>query len=88
MDDESTAAVKELKNLGYTVKYKFYRSTKKASKYTAKVTKTSKTYTNTSGIKGKKYYYKARVQVFDKDGKLLTQTSLKQCKYASRTWSK
>lgn len=88
MDDESTAAVKELKNLGFTVKYKFYRSTKKASKYTAKVTKTSKTYTNTSGIKGKKYYYKARVQVFDKDGKLLTQTSLKQCKYASRTWSK
>lgn len=88
MDDESTAAVKELKELGYTVKYKFYRSVKKASKYTAKVTKTSKTYTNTSGVKGKKYYYKARVQVFDKYGKLVAQTALKQCKYASRTWTK
>lgn len=87
-DDESTVAIKEIKSLGYTVKYKYYRSTKKTSKYAAKVSKTGKTYTNTKGKNGTKYYYKARVQIFDANGKLVTQTALKQCKYASRTWTK
>ncbi len=87
--DKSTAAsIKEIKDMGYTVKYKYYRSTKKASKYQAKITKTTKTFTNTAGKKGTRYYYKARIQVYDKDGKLVAQTALKQCKYAVRTWTK
>ena len=88
VDDSTAAAIKEIKEMGYTVKYKYYRSTKKASKYQAKITKTTKSYTNTAGKKGTKYYYKARIQVYDKDGKLVAQTALKQCKYAVRTWTK
>lgn len=87
-DSKTSAEINEFKSLGYTVKYKFYRSTKKSKGYKAVLTKTSKTYTNTKGVKGTKYYYKARVQVFDKDGKLVAQTELKQCRYASRTWTK
>lgn len=85
---QTDTAIKQLKSLGYTVKYKFYRSEKKSSKYVATVTKSGKSYTNTTGKADTKYYYKARVQVFDKNGKLVTQTALKQCKYASRTWTK
>ena len=88
MSKASAASIKEIQDLGYTVKYKFYRSTKKASKYAAKLTKTSKTYFNTTGAKGSKYYYKARVMVYDQDGKLVTFSMLTQCKYAARTWTK
>ena len=88
VDKSTAAAIKEIKNMGYTVEYKYYRSTKKASKYQAKITKTTKTFTNTAGKKGTRYYYKARIQVCDKDGKLVAQTALKQCKYAVRTWTK
>ena len=88
VDKDTAAAIKEIEDMGYTVKYKYYRSTRKASKYQAKITKTTKSFTNTSGKKGTKYYYKARVQVYDKDGKLVTQTALKQCRYAARTWTK
>ena len=88
VNKDTAAAIKEIKDMGYTVKYKYYRSTRKASKYQAKITKTTKSYTNTAGKKGTKYYYKARVQVYDKDGKLVAQTALKQCRYAVRTWSK
>ena len=79
--------VKALTDAGYTVKYKFYRSEKKASKYVAKATKAGKTYVNTAGKKGTKYYYKAKALVYDGD-KLVGQTVLKQCKYGARTWSK
>ena len=79
--------VKAITDAGYTVKYKFYRSEKKASKYVGKVTKTSKTYVNTAGKKGTKYYYKAKALVYDGD-KLVGQTVLTQCKYGVRTWSK
>ena len=88
VDDSTAAAIKEIREMGYTVKYKYYRSTKKASKYQAKITKTTKSFINTAGKKGTKYYYKARIQVYDKDGKLVAQTLLKQCKYAARTWTK
>ena len=88
VDKDTAAAIKEIKDMGYTVKYKYYRSTRKASKYQTKITKTTKSFTNTAGKKGTKYYYKARVQVYDKDGKLVTQTALKQCRYAARTWTK
>ena len=79
--------VKAITDAGYTVKYKFYRSEKKASKYEAKATKAGKTYINTAGKKGTKYYYKAKALVYQGD-KLVGQTVLKQCKYGVRTWSK
>lgn len=80
----------ELKDKGYTVKYKFYRSTKKSSKYATKVEKAIDTnsYINKAGKKGAKYFYKVRVMVYDNDGKLIAKSALKQCKYASRTWTK
>ena len=87
-NSKTTAAIKELKNLGYTVKYRFYRSTKKTAGYKAAVTKKTASYTNTGGKKGTKYYYKVQVRVYDADGKLAAKTALKQCKYASRTWTK
>lgn len=80
--------IKEIKDAGYTVKYKFYRSTKQSSKYISTVTKPENTYTNTTGKKGTKYYYKARLVVYDAEGNLVAQTELKQCRYGLRTWSK
>lgn len=88
LDKQDKEIISQLEEAGYTVKYKFYRSTKKASKYASKLTSKKASYTNTAGKKGTKYYYKARVQVYDKDGQLVAQTLLKQCKYACRTWSK
>ena len=83
----SNSLIKEAKAMGYTVKYKFYKSTRKASKYKAVKTKTSNSYINTKGKKGTKYYYKVKVMVYD--GKnLIAQTELKQCSYGARTWSK
>ena len=73
---------------GYTVKYKYYRSTKKKSGYKLMTVKSENYYINTKGIKGTRYYYKVYVAVYDKDGKLIAQTELKQCKYATRVWTK
>ena len=87
-DAKVKASIKELKDLGFTVKYRFYRSTKKAAGYKAAVTKKTASYTNTSGNKGTKYFYKVQVRVYDENGKLVAKTALKQCKYASRVWSK
>ena len=87
-DVQLDKSINEMKDMGYTVKYRFYRSTKKSSGYKAMLTKTSKTYTNTSGKKGTKYYYKVQVRVYDENGKCVAKTALKQCKYACRIWSK
>ena len=73
---------------GYTVAYKFYRSTKKSAGYKAMKTGKSGIYINTYGKKGTLYYYKVKVMVYDKDGNLTAQSALKQCKYASRLWTK
>ena len=84
MDEKTAASMEALQKLGYTVKYKFYRSTKKSSGYKASIVKKTGTYINTSGKKGVRYYYKARIMVYDKNGKLIAQTKLKQCQYACR----
>ena len=80
----------ELKAKGYTVKYKFYRSEKKAAEYGARIEKdtNNNSYINNTGKKGAKYFYKARVMVYDSNGKLAAKSELKQCKYATRIWSK
>ena len=79
-----------LKDKGYTVKYKFYRSEKKASEYGERIEKNidENSYLNNIGSKGTKYFYKVRVMVYDASGNLAAQTELNQCKYATRTWSK
>ena len=88
LDKQDKAIIKELKDAGYTVKYRFYRSTKKAAGYKAAVTKKTASYINTGGKKGTKYFYKVQVRAYDENGKLVAKTALKQCKYATRTWSK
>ena len=80
--------LKAITDAGYTVKYKFYRSTKKSAGYKAMLTKKAPIYVNTYGKKGTMYYYKARVMIYDKDGNFVAQTALKQCKYANRLWTK
>ena len=88
LDKQDKAMIKELKDAGYTVKYRFYRSTKKTAGYKAAVTKKTASYTNTGGKKGTKYFYKVQVRVYNENGKLAAKTVLKQCKYASRTWTR
>ena len=80
--------VKDIEKAGYTVKYKFYKSTKKASKYSAILEKKSCTYTNTTGKNGKKYFYKVKIMVYDKKNKLIAASDLTQCKYGVRLWTK
>ena len=83
----SKTMISDIKSLGYTVKYQFYRSTKKTAGYKVIKTKAANTFTNTKGTKGTKYYYKARVLVYD--GKtLVAKSALKQCSYGARTWTK
>ena len=77
----------DIKNMGYTVKYQFYRSNKKAAGYKAIQTSSKRSLTDTKGTKGKKYYYKARVLVYD-GSELVARSALKQCSYGARTWTK
>ena len=83
----SKKLISDIKSLGYTVKYEFYRSAKKTAGYKVIKTKAANTFTNTKGTKGTKYYYKARVLVYD--GKtLVARSGLRQCSWGSRTWTK
>ena len=83
----SKTLLSDIKSLGYTLKYQFYRSTKKTADYKVIKTKAANTFTNTKGTKGTKYYYKARVLVYD--GKtLVAKSELRQCSCGSRTWTK
>ena len=84
-DDSGTkAAIKELEELGFTVKYRFYRSMKKSASYKSALTKETAFYINTSGKKGTKYFYKVQIRVYDENGNLIAKTALRQCKYAAR----
>ena len=77
----------DIKNMGYTVKYQFYRSTKKEAGYKLRKTSSKNSFINTKGTKGSKYYYKARVLVYD-GSELVARSVLKQCSYGARTWTK
>ncbi len=83
----SKTMISDIKSLGYTVKYQFYRSTKKTAGYKLLKTKAANTFANTKGTKGTKYYYKARVLVYD-GKKLVARSALRQCGWGSRTWTK
>ena len=81
------ADVQPLLDEGFTVEYKFYRSTKSNKNFgTAKVTKTENTYLNTAGKKGTRYYYKAKLVVKNAAGEVVATTPLTQCLYATRTF--
>ena len=80
--------LQEVKEAGYTVKYKFYRSESKKSGYAARLTKTTGVYLNTEGQANAKYYYKAKLQILDREGKLVAETLLKQCRFGVRIWTK
>ena len=87
-DAQDNEIIRQLKDMDYTVKYRFYRSEGKSSAYKQMVTKKEPSYTNTNGKKGTKYFYKAQIIVYDKTGKLIASTKLEQCRYASAVWSK
>ena len=78
------ADVQKLVDNGFTVEYKFYKSTKKSSGYKNTVNKTANTYTNTNPVKGKNYY-KVKLVVKNADGAVVATTPLTQCKYGVRT---
>ena len=78
------ADVQKLVDNGFTVEYKFYKSTKKSSGYKNTVNKTANTYTNTNPVKGKNYY-KVKLVVKNADGTVVATTPLTQCKYGVRT---
>lgn len=79
----SKSLISDIKSLGYTVKYQFYRSTKKDAGYKLLKTSSKNSFISTKGTKGRKYYYKARVLVYD-GSKLVTRSALKQCSYGAR----
>ncbi len=79
--------IADLGAMGYTVKYRFYRSQKKSTGYKALATKKNNTFVSTKGTRGKKYYYKVKVLVYDND-KLLAQTKLGQCSAGAKKWNK
>lgn len=80
--------IKALQSLGYNVKYRFFRSTKKSKGYQRLGTKKTNAYTSVKGKKGTRYYYKTQLCVYDKEGKLIAKTALKQSKYAEKVWTK
>lgn len=79
----SKTMISDIKSLGYTVKYQFYRSTKKTAGYKLRKTSSKNSFISTKGTKGRKYYYKARVLVYD-GSKLVARSALKQCSYGAR----
>ena len=82
------AEFEALAKQGYTIKYRFYRSTKKSSGYKRMFLSEQPIYINTYGKRGTMYYYKAIALAYNKDGKLIAKTELKQCRYAKRRWTK
>ena len=79
----SKSLISDIKSLGYTVKYQFYRSTKKTAGYKLLKTSSKNSFISTKGTKGRKYYYKARVLVYD-GSKLVARSTLKRCSYGAR----
>ena len=80
----SKTMISDIKSLGYTVKYQFYRSTKKDAGYKLLKTSSKNSFISTKGTKGRKYYYKARVLVYD-GSELVAKSALKQCSYGAGT---
>lgn len=80
-------AIKNLKDNGYIVKYRYYRSNKDKG-YKKIATKAVKSYIDKTVKKGKTYYYKVALRVYDANGKLIAKTTLKDCKYGKSSVKK
>lgn len=74
--------IAELQELGYTIKYKYYRSGAKAAGYVHKKTSEETKFKDRSCSSGNKYYYRVKLFVY-KDGKSVAKTSLKKCSAGS-----
>ena len=74
--------IAELQELGYTIKYKYYRSGSKAAGYKLKKIDSETKFKDKSCNAGNKYYYRAKIFVY-KDGKSVAKTSLKKCSAGS-----
>ena len=78
-----------MQSLGYSVKYRFYPFDEEASKAIRDWKRKRRTLIpSVKGKKGTRYYYKTQLCVYDKEGKLIAKTALKQSKYAERVWTK
>lgn len=82
----SSGDLQAIKDLGYNVTYKYYRSTKKTSGYVLMKESKYSTYKNTSGKKGTKYYYKALIEITDACGDVIYTGSAKDQTPCSRTF--
>lgn len=87
INSREKALIKELGDMGFTVKYSYCRSVKKTSKYAVLKTKDTDTFINTKGKKGTKYYYKVKIAVYD-ENEMVAQSTLDQCSCAQRTWTR
>lgn len=74
----------EIKNMGYTVKYKYYVSRKASSGYELKSTKSSKTYTYKKGKLYRKYYFKVKIFVYNDEDEIVAKTALSDCRSSNR----
>lgn len=79
---ETKAFIEEAKEQGFTVKYRLYRSKNKNSGYRAVATKKTDSFTRKADRQGSGRYYKIQVRVYDENGRLISKTPLKQCRYA------
>ena len=80
--EETKAFVEEAKAQGFTVKYRLYRSKNKNSGYRAVTTKKTGSFVRKADRKESGNYYKIQVRVYDKNGRLVSKTPLKLCRYA------
>lgn len=75
--------VGKIKALGYKVKYKFYESTDRISKYYVKATTDKNCCELSAGKNDKRLYYKAKIQIYDQQGSFIGDTMLEQSAYIS-----
>lgn len=74
----------EIKNMGYTIKYKYFVSRKASSGYELKSTKSTKTYTYKKGKLYRKYYFKVKIFVYDDEDEIIAKTALSDCRSSNR----
>ncbi len=79
---------KALEDAGYDVKYAYYRSTRAREGFKLMLSKDEPVYTNTMGVRGQMYYYRAKLMVYDKEDNLVGTTELLNCKYGNRRYHK
>ena len=80
----SKTMISDIKSLGYTVKYQSIARRRRTQATSCSRQAARTALSAPKGTKGRKYYYKARVLVYD-GSKLVARSALKQCSYGART---